>query len=154
MKVYSFGFEDRPAVLLLPGTFCHWRSNFGAVIPLLKQNFHGLCVSYDGFDETEDTVFPTMLEETEKLEAYILAHCGGRIRAAYGCSLGGSFVELLAARPYGLRHTGQLRSGSVRSTAERYAPSCIRAFIATKAPRGSWKGSITISTRWPKTRKA
>ena len=98
MKVYSFGFEDRPAVLLLPGTFCHWKSNFGAVIPLLAQNFHVLCVSYDGFDETENTLFPTMIEETEKIEAYILSHCGGHICAAYGCSLGGSFVGLLAAR--------------------------------------------------------
>ena len=39
-----------------------------------------------------------MLEETEKIEAYLKTHCGGRIRAAYGCSLGGSFVGLLAAR--------------------------------------------------------
>ena len=39
-----------------------------------------------------------MLEETEKIEAYILEHCGGHIRAAYGCSLGGSFVGLLASR--------------------------------------------------------
>ena len=31
-------------------------------------------------------------------EAYLKTHCGGRIRAAYGCSLGGSFVGLLAAR--------------------------------------------------------
>ena len=39
-----------------------------------------------------------MIEETEKIEAYIKKHCGGQIRAAYGCSLGGSFVGLLAAR--------------------------------------------------------
>ncbi len=39
-----------------------------------------------------------MLEETEKIEAYLKTHCGGHIRAAYGCSLGGSFVGLLAAR--------------------------------------------------------
>ena len=39
-----------------------------------------------------------MLEETEKIEAYIRENCGGHIRAAYGCSLGGSFVGLLAAR--------------------------------------------------------
>lgn len=85
-------------LLLLPGTCCHWKSNFGAVIPLLADSFRVLCVSYDGFDETEQTEFPTMLEETEKIEAYLKNHCGGRIRAAYGCSLGGSFVGLLAAR--------------------------------------------------------
>ena len=98
MKVYTFGAAGAPAVLLLPGTCCHWRANFGAVIPLLAREFRVLCVSYDGFDETERTEFPTMTAETEKIEAYIRARCGGRIRAAYGCSLGGSFVGLLAAR--------------------------------------------------------
>lgn len=98
MKVYPFGAEDAPVILLLPGTCCHWKSNFGAVIPLLAERFRVLCVSYDGFDETERTEFPTMLEETAKIEAYIQEHCGGHIRAAYGCSLGGSFVGLLAVR--------------------------------------------------------
>lgn len=98
MKIYSFGPENAPVLLLLPGTCCHWKGNFGHVIPLLADTCRVLCVSYDGFDETEHTEFPTMLEETEKLEAYIQTHCGGRIRAAYGCSLGGSFVGLLAAR--------------------------------------------------------
>ena len=98
MKVYVFGKPDAPAILLLPGTCCHWKGNFGGVIPLLAEDFRVLCVSYDGFDETERTEFPTMLEETEKIEAYIRENCGGHIRAAYGCSLGGSFVGLLAAR--------------------------------------------------------
>ena len=98
MKVYAFGEESAPAILLLPGTCCHWKSNFGHVIPLLAREYRVLCVSYDGFDETENTEFPTMIEETEKIEAYIREHCGGHIRAAYGCSLGGSFVGLLAAR--------------------------------------------------------
>ena len=98
MKVYVFGAESAPTILLLPGTCCHWRANFGHVIPLLERDFRVLCVSYDGFDETEQTQFPTMREETEKIEAYVRKHCGGRLRAAYGCSLGGSFVGLLAAR--------------------------------------------------------
>ena len=98
MKIYHFGAEDAPVLLLLPGTCCHWKSNFGAVIPLLADSFRVLCVSYDGFDETEQTEFSTMLEETQKIEVYLKTHCGGHIRAAYGCSLGGSFVGLLAAR--------------------------------------------------------
>lgn len=98
MKVYSFGAEHAPVILLLPGTCCHWKGNFGRVIPLLSDSYRVLCVSYDGFDETEHTEFPTMLEETEKIEAYIQKHCGGHIRAGYGCSLGGSFVGMLAAR--------------------------------------------------------
>lgn len=99
MKVYSFGREDAPALLLLPGTWCSWESNFKQVVPLLEDDFHVLCVSYDGFDESEpEAEFPTMLDETLKIEGYIKACCGGHIRAAYGCSLGGSFVGLLAAR--------------------------------------------------------
>lgn len=99
MKVYSFGKAENPAILLLPGTCCDWKGNFGGVIPLLEPDFHVLCVSYDGFDETEPgNTFPTMEEETTKIEAYIKENCGGHIRAAYGCSLGGSFVGLLAAR--------------------------------------------------------
>ena len=91
MKIYHFGAEDAPALLLLPGTCCHWKSNFGAVIPLLADSFRVLCVSYDGFDETEQTEFPTMLEETEKIEAYLKTHCGGHIRAAYGGKLANGF---------------------------------------------------------------
>ena len=98
MKVYTSGRTDAPAILLLPGTCCHWKSNFGKVIPLLSREFHVLTVSYDGFDEGEATEFPTMLEETEKIEAWIQQNLGGSIRGVYGCSLGGSFVGLLAAR--------------------------------------------------------
>ncbi len=98
MKIYTFGAENAPAILLLPGTCCHWKSNFGHVIPLLAESYRVLCVSYDGFDETEATEFPTMIAETEKIEAYIKESCGGYIRAAYGCSPGGSFVGQLAAR--------------------------------------------------------
>ncbi len=82
----------------LPGTGCYWRSNFGKVIEPLAETFRVACVSYDGFDETERTEFPTMLEETAKIEEYIKEHYDGKICAAYGCSLGGSFVGLMAAR--------------------------------------------------------
>ena len=43
MKIYCFGAEDAPVLLLLPGTCCHWKSNFGAVIPLLADSFRVLC---------------------------------------------------------------------------------------------------------------
>ena len=86
MRFYTFGERADPVILLLPGTCCHWRLNFGEVIPLLAPHFHVVCVSYDGFDETE------------KIEEYIQTNHDGRIRAAYGCSLGGSFVGLLVQR--------------------------------------------------------
>ena len=98
MKIYAFGQENLPVLLLLPGTCCDWKGNFGQVIPLLEKHFRVLCVSYDGFDASESTRFSTMLDETEKMEEYVRQNCGGRIHAAYGCSLGGSFVGLMIAR--------------------------------------------------------
>ena len=60
MKVYEFGEQGKPVLMLLPGTGCYWRSNFGKVIEPLAETFRVACVSYDGFDETEQTQFPTM----------------------------------------------------------------------------------------------
>ena len=113
MKVYSFGAEHAPVILLLPGTCCHWKGNFGRVIPLLADSYRVLCVSYDGFDETEYTEFPTMLEETKKIETYIQEHCGGHIRASYVWLLAGRLfcgaVGGAAEHSYGLRNSRQLR---------------------------------------------
>ena len=97
MKIYTFGNENKPVMMLLPGTCCHYRT-FEGVIDLLQESFYVVSVSYDGFDEKEDTVFPGMIEETEKIENYIQETFNGKIFAAYGCSLGGSFVGLLIQR--------------------------------------------------------
>lgn len=98
MKFYEFGKEDFPVVMLLPGTCCHWKLNFSEVIPLLEENFRVVCVSYDGFDETEESIFDDMISQTDKIERYIIENYGGHIEVAYGCSLGGSFVGLLVDR--------------------------------------------------------
>lgn len=98
MRFYTFGKEDNPVILLLPGTCCHWKMNFGEVIPMLEPYFHVVCASYDGFDEKEEIIFTNMLTVTEKIEEYISEKFDGRIHAAYGCSLGGSFVGLLIQR--------------------------------------------------------
>lgn len=98
MKFYRFGKETSPVMLLLPGTCCHW-SVFKGIIPLLTDTFQVAAVSYDGFDETQpDTEFKNMYEECERIEHYIKEKFDGKIFAAYGCSLGGSFVGLLIQR--------------------------------------------------------
>ena len=97
MKFYCYGNNAKPTIMLFPGTWCHYTS-FQEVIPLLEEDFYVIVVSYDGFDETEDTIFPDMITETGKIENYIKENFGGRLFAAYGCSLGGSFVGLLIQR--------------------------------------------------------
>lgn len=98
MKFYEFGDTNKPSIMLLPGTCCHWKNNFGHVIKLLEKDFYVICVSYDGFDETENSEFPDMIVETEKIEKYIKEKLNGTVDAVYGCSLGGSFVGLLLQR--------------------------------------------------------
>ena len=50
--------------------------------------FYTVAVSYDGFDPNEKTEFCSMEDECEKIEQEIRKKYGGRIKAAYGCSLG------------------------------------------------------------------
>ncbi|KHD36335.1 2-hydroxy-6-oxo-6-phenylhexa-2,4-dienoate hydrolase [Clostridium acetobutylicum] len=98
MKIYEFGKKENPAIMLLPGTCCHWKNNFSNVIDLLIEDFFVVCVSYDGFDETEESEFQDMVTEVRKIENYINERFQGKIHAVYGCSLGGSFVGLMAQR--------------------------------------------------------
>lgn len=97
MKIYKSGDPKNPTIFLFPGTCCQYTC-FDHVVPLLSEKFYVNAVSYDGFDPSEDTLFPSMIEETEKIEKYIQEHFNGHIFAAYGSSLGGSFVALLISR--------------------------------------------------------
>ena len=110
MKVYSLGNKAGPALMLLPGSCCHWKSNFAPVLPLLEPHFHVLCVSYDGFDETEpDTTFPTMEEEAAKIEALHQREPGRPSPRGLRLQPGRQFrgpAGGTAEHPHGLRHSG------------------------------------------------
>ena len=71
MTFYKTGIENGKTILLLPGTCCNWQVNFGPVLPFLSQEYHVIAVNYDGFDGT-GTEFTTMIEQTEKIEDYII----------------------------------------------------------------------------------
>ena len=43
MKVYEVGEQGKPVLMLLPGTGCYWRSNFGKVIEPLAETFRVAC---------------------------------------------------------------------------------------------------------------
>ena len=77
MKVYEFGEQGKPVLMLLPGTGCYWRSNFGKVIEPLAETFRVACVSYDGFNETEQTQFPTRNTMAGKSVRRTAAHSAG-----------------------------------------------------------------------------
>ena len=98
MKIHEFGDENNPVILLLPGTMCYWRGNFGGVIDELSKSFLVAVVSYTGFDETDAEDYRSVTDDVKAIEQYITDHYQGNILAAYGSSLGGSFVAHLAAR--------------------------------------------------------
>ena len=97
MKFYESGDNRKPVIFLFPGTCCLYNS-FDHVLDGLYSYFYTVAVSYDGFDPNEKTEFYSMEDECEKIEQEIRTKYGGRIKAAYGCSLGGSFVSLLIQR--------------------------------------------------------
>jgi pimeloyl-ACP methyl ester carboxylesterase len=137
MKFYEFGDLYQPIIILLPGTCCHWKANFEKVIPYLANDFRVVCVSYDGFDETEKTVFSDMVTETEKIENYIKENCGGKIHAAYGCSLGGSFVGLLVQR--GNVHINHAILGSSDLDQEEGLSAKVKAWLIGKILYGMFQ---------------
>jgi pimeloyl-ACP methyl ester carboxylesterase len=137
MKFYEFGDLYQPIIILLPGTCCHWKANFEKVIPYLAKDFRVVCVSYDGFDETEKTVFSDMITETEKIENYIKENCGGKIHAAYGCSLGGSFVGLLVQR--GNVHINHAILGSSDLDQEEGLSAKVKAWLIGKILYGMFQ---------------
>lgn len=121
MKVYTFGDKEKPTIMLFPGTCCYWKNNFGHVIKSLEEHFYTLVVSYSGFDETEKTTFISELDEVAKIEDYIEENLDGKFFAAYGCSLGGSFVSLLVDRLFIYRKKQILASSSAIDRMRRSA---------------------------------
>ena len=98
MDFREFGNQGGKTLLLLPGTACTWQLNFKNVVDDLAEKYHIIAVNYDGFEGDPGVVFTDMPTVTEKIEDYILQNHGGRVDAAYGSSLGGSFVGLLIQR--------------------------------------------------------
>ena len=97
MQFVEMGNLSGKALMLLPGTACDYQTNFAAVLDRLGENYHLICVNYDGFDGSK-TIFPDMITVTEKIEKYIKEKHGGRLDGAIGSSLGSSFVGQLIQR--------------------------------------------------------
>lgn len=98
MHVHEFGNRENPVILLLPGTMCYWKGNFGDVMEELAKDFLVAAVAYTGFDEEDREDYQSVTDEVGRIEEYVINNYGGHIRAAYGCSLGGTFVAHLVSR--------------------------------------------------------
>ncbi|MCR5272969.1 MAG: alpha/beta hydrolase [Lachnospiraceae bacterium] len=130
MNIHEFGDKNNPVILLLPGTICYWKSNFEKVCDTLAKNYLVAIVSYTGFEETDSKNYTSVNDELNEIESYIIKNYDGKILAAYGCSLGGTFVAHLCERhnismKYGIIGSSDMdKAGNILAT--------IMAFIVVK----------------------
>ena len=110
MKFYEFGNAGNPTILCLPGNFMTHRQ-FENIVPMLEQEYHVITVSFDGYDETGETVYTTGEEQAKKLATYIRENLGGKIDLVYAESLG-SIPAAFLTRMEGLHIGGIILSGA------------------------------------------
>ena len=103
MEIKRFGNPVGKKIMMLHGNLMCWRQ-FEDVIPLLEEEFDVYAVSFDGFDGTGKTTYTTAQEQADKLEAYLIHHCGGSLDALFAESLGcGPAVCLKASKNIRIR---------------------------------------------------
>lgn len=126
-------------ILLLPGTCCNVKVNFGSALLLLEKEYHVIAVDYDGFDGTASE-FTTMIDQARKIENYIIKEHGGQVDIAYGSSLGGSFVGLLMQRKQIHIKHGILGSSDLDQS------SRLSAWLSTQLMGGAFYGILKKGT--------
>ena len=93
----SFGKEDAPVVILIPGLGVSYEI-FLPLIDLLKDHFQVVAMEVDGFVLGTHTRFTSVDDQARKVIEYINKNHGGSICCAYGLSLGGKILSRVLER--------------------------------------------------------
>lgn len=93
----SFGKEDAPVVMLIPGLGVSYEI-FLPLIDLLKDHFQVVAMEVDGFVLGTRTRFTSVDDQAGKVIEYINKNHGGSICCAYGLSLGGKILSRVLER--------------------------------------------------------
>jgi len=98
MKYFEFGKENKEIMVMLHGGGVSYEGAV-PVAEYMKQFYHVIVVSYDGFNPTEpDTTFSTVDHEAEMLAKYINENYDGKIDILYGVSYGCRVLMAVLAR--------------------------------------------------------
>lgn len=97
MEFRSFGKEDAPVVILIPGLGVSYEI-FEPLIGLLKDRYRVVAVEVDGFILGKHSRFTSIDHQAEQLATYITKHLGGQAKCIYGLSLGGKILSRLLER--------------------------------------------------------
>lgn len=98
MKYYEYGDKNAPAIMLIHGAgWSYWL--YLQEARLLQHQYHVILPVIDGHGEEADVPYTSTEQIAEQLLAYIDDHCGGKLFALSGVSLGGQIaIELLSKR--------------------------------------------------------
>lgn len=69
MKFYESGIVGNKTIMLLPGNFMTHRQ-FEVIAPKLADEYHVICVDFDGYDETGETTYTTAEDQARKLHRW------------------------------------------------------------------------------------
>jgi len=99
MRFHELGDSNKPTVILLHGAGLSWWA-YEAVGKRLAAAYHVVLPLIDGYAEAADEPFISIQASAQTLLQYIREHCGGRVFALGGCSLGAQIAaEVLALAP-------------------------------------------------------
>ena len=83
MEFRSFGKEDAPVVMLIPGLGVSYEI-FEPLIGLIKDRYRVVAVEVDGFILGKYTHFTSIDDQAAQLSNHIASQLGGRVECIYG----------------------------------------------------------------------
>jgi pimeloyl-ACP methyl ester carboxylesterase len=98
VKFHTFGDSNQPAILLIHGAGWSWWL-YRRQAEKLQEKYHVIMPVLDGHGEEASVPYVSTEVSADKILEYIDSHCGGKIFALSGVSLGGQIaIELLSRR--------------------------------------------------------
>lgn len=97
MEFHTFGDPSRPAMLLIHGVLTPWQI-WEPMITRFQQDYHVIVPALDAHIEEYASEFESIEAEVLAMEQYVTAHCGGRLAALCGLSMGGVIANRLFER--------------------------------------------------------
>lgn len=96
MRIYEYGQGKEECILLIHPSLVTW-DYFEYVVPLLEKDYHLLIPALPGYDLKDDSEFTSVERIAAELAEDLLKRGIRELKAAYGCSMGGSIVLRMAA---------------------------------------------------------
>lgn len=94
MQFHTFGEKKNPVMLLIHGMLTPWQI-WEDVISCYSERYYVVVPALDGHIQEEPSEFLSVEEEARQMEQYVLEHCGKRVFAVMGLSLGGAIANQL-----------------------------------------------------------